>query len=587
MDGRKLEPTSVAESLLQSLKAHGVDYVFANAGTDFAPIIEALVKLGPDASTVPTFITVPHENLAVAMAHGYYLASGKPAAAMVHVTVGTGNTVCALMNAYRDQVPLLLMAGRTPHTQEGHIASRSYPIHWGQENFDQAGMVREYTKWDYELRAGQDPTSIVGRALEVAFADARGPVYLTLPREVLANADSTASALGPEHDSSATGAAPMIRTTIRTSAQPDPAGIVRLAEWIAAAERPVIVTSHLGRDTDAVAQLASLVDRFALPVIQAGPTCINLPASHPMNLGQAGGSMLAESDCIIVADSEVPWFPAHFTPAPGTLVAHLGVDPTYQRYPIRSFPSDLTIPGNTKAALQLLELALTQSEPDAAVIAMRRARVAAFQQRRTETASQTLKRARDAKPISYAYLGACLREALPAGGIVVTELGASSEQLGLEEPGSLIGVGIGGGLGFGLGAALGAKLAVGERPVVATVGDGSYMFGNPTPFHFVARAAKLPVLVIVCNNSRWQAVEAATRGVYPHGAAAASAQMPLVELKPSPEFTKVAEASDAFAVRVDDPAELKQALGSALAAVASGRQALLDLRMEHGVRSKD
>jgi acetolactate synthase-1/2/3 large subunit len=120
--------------------------------------------------------------------------------------------------------------------------------------------------------------------------------------------------------------------------------------------------------------------------------------------------------------------------------------------------------------------------------------------------------------------------------------------------------------------------------VVSTIGDGSYMFGNPTPFHLVSRAAKLPTLTIVCNNGRWQAVESATRVVYPDGEAAHAEEMPLVELQPSPEFTKVAEASDAWARRVDDPADLPRALDEALSAVAGGRQALLDVRMEHGVR---
>jgi acetolactate synthase-1/2/3 large subunit len=133
---------SVAEGLLRALKRRGIDYVLANAGTDFAPIIESLARLGPQRDATPKFITVPHENLAMAMAHGYYQVAGKPAGVMVHVTVGTGNTICALMNAARDNVPLLLMAGRTPLTQSGHIASRSAPIHWGQENFDLAGVVR-------------------------------------------------------------------------------------------------------------------------------------------------------------------------------------------------------------------------------------------------------------------------------------------------------------------------------------------------------------------------------------------------------------------------------------------------------------
>src|SRR5690606_32091977 len=228
-------------------------HVFANAGTDFAPIIEALVKLRHDAGSLPQFITVPHENLAVAMAHGYYLVTGKPAGVMVHVTVGTANTVCALMNAYRDEVPVLLMAGRTPITQRGHIASRTHPIHWGQENFDQAGIVREYTKWNFELRAGQPVDEVVGRALDVALAEPRGPVYLMLPREVLANP----AVADPD--------APAVHAPILAEPQPSPSHVEAVAEWIAAAEWPLIVTSHVGRDLAAAAALAELADAFAIP----------------------------------------------------------------------------------------------------------------------------------------------------------------------------------------------------------------------------------------------------------------------------------------------------------------------------------
>lgn len=543
--------------------------MFANAGTDFAPIIEALVRLDP--VSVPQFLTVPHENLAVAMAHGYSLVTRKPAAVMVHVTVGTGNTICALMNANRDNVPLLLMAGRTPHTQIGHIASRSFPIHWGQENFDQAGMVREYTKWDYELRAGQCVEEIVARGLEVAMSEPRGPVYLTLPREVLADIDQSIPSTRP--------------TGMVATPQPDAEQLATVASWIAAAKWPTIVTTHLGRNPAAVATLGALCERHGIPVVQAGPTCVNLPASHPMNTGQAGGSLLGQADLIVVVDSEVPWFPRSFTPAPETRVVHLGADPLFTRYPIRSFPTDLAVPGDSHSALQLLSLALDAEQLDQAAASARREAVTKHRVASQERALQALERGRRARPISYDFVGACVRDALPKGGIVVTELGASADQLALEEPGSLIGVGIGGGLGFGLGASLGAKLAGGERTVISTIGDGSYMFGNPTPFHFVARAAKLPTLTIICNNNRWHAVDAATRGVYPDGQAAASDPMPLVELKPSPEFARVAEASDAFAKRIDDPADLPAAIDAGLEAVASGRQALLDVRMEHGQRS--
>jgi len=562
---------SNAEVFLRSLRAHGIETVFANAGTDFAPIIEALSRIGADSDAVPRIVTVPHENLAVAMAHGHYLATGKLAAVMVHVTVGTGNTICALMNACRDRIPLLLMAGRTPHTESGHIASRNFPIHWGQENFDQAGMVREYTKWDYELRSGQHPHDILARALEVALAEPTGPVYLTLPREVLADPCTAASRVK---------AAGRIAPT-----RPDPAAIEQAAEWIAAASMPVLVTSHLGRDRDAVPVLAELVDRGAIAVIQAGASAVNLPASHALNTGQAGGALLEEADCIVVVDSEVPWFPVRFTPAAETRVIHIGTDPLYVRYPIRSFPTDLAIAGQSRATLAALSRALAAAPANPAAIDSRRRRIAEFRDALAAKRRAALPERQTAKPISYAWLAECLRTQMPADSLVVTELGVAADQLALEQPGSLIGVGIGGGLGFGLGAALGAKLAAPSRTVIVTLGDGSYMFGNPTPFHYVAAAARLPLLTIICNNRRWHAVDASTRFVYPDGAAAHASCMPLVELEPSPEFTRVAEASGAYARKVEDPDQLPVAIRDALAEVAAGRQALLDVRVEHGDRS--
>ena len=144
----------------------------------------------------------------MAMAHGYYRIAGKPAAVMVHVTVGTANALGGLMNAARDNVPVLLAAGRTPITETGQQASRNRPIHWGQESFDQGGMVREFVKWDYELRAGQPVEAVVDRALDIAMSEPRGPVYLTLPREVLASGGGGAAA---KHGAAARHARPAAR----------------------------------------------------------------------------------------------------------------------------------------------------------------------------------------------------------------------------------------------------------------------------------------------------------------------------------------------------------------------------------------
>ena len=174
-----------AEIFLRSLAEHGVDYFFANPGTDFPPIVEAFGRAKKTNARVPQPVLVPHENLAIAMAHGAYLMTGRPQAVMVHVNVGTANTINNIANLARDRAPIILAAGRTPITEKGSFGSRSRPIHWAQEMFDQAGMVREFVKWDYELRVPEQVADVVARAHEVAMTTPRGPVYLVLPREPL------------------------------------------------------------------------------------------------------------------------------------------------------------------------------------------------------------------------------------------------------------------------------------------------------------------------------------------------------------------------------------------------------------------
>ena len=200
---------------------------FGNAGTDFASIIEALSKAQLGEATAPMPVTVPHENVAVSMAHGYYLMTGKPQAVMLHVSVGTANGICGILNAARDRVPMLFSAGRTPINEDGPFGARSIYIHWAQEMFDQAGMVREIVKWDYELRNVRQIETIVDRALTLCMTEPRGPVYLTLPREVLAEKPGDFAFQSPS------------RMRAATMPAPDAAAIDQAADWLSKAEKPL------------------------------------------------------------------------------------------------------------------------------------------------------------------------------------------------------------------------------------------------------------------------------------------------------------------------------------------------------------
>jgi acetolactate synthase-1/2/3 large subunit len=172
-----------ADAFLRALADHGVDYFFCNPGTDFPPIVEAFARAKQTNAKVPRPMVIPHENLAVAMAHGVYLMNGRPQAVMVHVNVGTANTINNITNMSRERAPVILAAGRTPISEKGNFGARNRSIHWAQEMFDQAGMLRELVKWDYELRTPNQIADVVSRAFEVGMTSPRGPVYLVLPRE--------------------------------------------------------------------------------------------------------------------------------------------------------------------------------------------------------------------------------------------------------------------------------------------------------------------------------------------------------------------------------------------------------------------
>jgi acetolactate synthase-1/2/3 large subunit len=559
-----------AEAYIRRLADRGIDYVFANAGTDFAPIIEAISRNAGGDKKIPKFITVPHENVAMAMAHGYYRASGKPAAVMVHVTVGTGNTINGLMNAARDNVPMLLAAGRTPVTETGHAGSRNRSIHWGQESFDQGAMVREFTKWDYELRAGQPVETLVDRALDIAMSEPRGPVYMNLPREVLAEPAVAAR-----------------RNTIRplgsSPAEPSRRAIEEAAALLAKAEFPLIITSSGGRNPAAFAELAALAEEFALPVIQAEARDVNIPTDHPMHLGYDVSTLLPQADVVLVLDSAVPWIPRTNTPRRDAKVIHVAPDPLESKYPFREFETDLLITGEASVTLPVLRAALRDAmKAKGNGIDSRRKALATARDEMEAKRRKFLDSVRDASPIHPATIAAALNELKADNAILVNELGLPVNQLKLTQPRSYFGGLLSGGLGFGLGAALGAKLAAPEREVIAIVGDGSYMFGNPLPFHYVGRAESLATLTIICNNQTWFAVKRATLDVYPEGRAAKANVMPLTELKPSPDYEKVIETCGGHGEKVEKPSDLVPALKRGLAAVRSGTPALLNVITQPG-----
>ncbi|SEG48789.1 acetolactate synthase-1/2/3 large subunit [Marinobacterium lutimaris] len=553
----KVEAPSAADTLLSQLEKAGVDYIFANGGTDFPPIVEAYCKAEAEGRKLPQPIVVPHENTAVAMAHGVYLATGKMQAVMVHVNVGTANTINAVLDASREQIPMLLMAGRSPYSEKGHLGTRTRYIHWAQEMFDQAGMIREAVKWDYELHLPDQVGDVVNRAIEVANSSPKGPVYLTLPRDILAAPDSSAEG----------------RSKMRPAvAQSMPAAqdIERIASWLREAERPLIVTGSTGRDSETFQALAEFANRYAVPVTSYHQRFNSISTDHPFNAGGDPMPWVREADFILVLDCDVPWIPQIAEPADDAKVVHVGEDPIFARYPMRSFQSDMSM---ASRSVDVLESLLAELGEELPVAESRRGllveRIASAQARiRTESEPK--------EHLTPEYISRVIGEVADPDAVIVNEYPLRVEHCSRTEPGTYFGLSPAGGLGWGLGAALGIKLASPEKDVICTMGDGAYIFTNPTASHWVAQAQGLPVLTIIYNNALHGAVRNSTLAMYPGGHSSKSAGRMLADLSPTPAFETLAGA-EGLGLRVETVEELKPAIERALAATREGRQALINV----------
>lgn len=560
---------SVAEAFLEQLGALGIEYLYLGAGSDTAPFVEAYRKAGPDGGTgrkYPKPVISAHETVAIGMAHGYTMVTGRMQAVMLHVSVGAANAVCGIINAARANVPVLFTAGRTPVFETGPRGSRDSEIHWAQEMFDQAGMMREVVKWDYELRDGRQLETVLNRAFSIADAHPKGPVYLTLPREVLASEAVTATAAaGPVRATAAPG--------------PDPEAVRQLAQRLVVARCPVFVCTASGADPETIPILARICERFGIGVGEARPRYVCFPDRHPMHLGHDQKFVYQHADALVYLESDVPWVPARAQPKESAFIAHVGVDPLFARYPIRSHRSDLTITSSTRSFLLLLENMLEQllGEDGGGDRVGRMADLAREQRARVDARIRA--EAERKGPISRAYLSACLAETLPSGGIVVNEYPAVRECLEFGAGGGYLSHAASAGLGWGLPAALGAKQAAPDRQVVAFLGDGSYVFANPPACHHAAAYHDLPVVVVIFNNGGWGAVQNAALNMYPEVregmAEGGDTYLPLTSLAPLPDFSLYAQASGGLGITVSERSQLRPALQRAFEVAGGERRQVL------------
>ena len=524
----------------------------------------------------PRLIVCPHEMVALSAAHAYASVSRQPQAVVVHVDGGTQNLGGEVSNAMRGHIPVLIFAGASPYTLEGELpGSRNEFIHWIQDARDQRGILRGFVKYDNEIRTGRNVKQLVHRALQIARSDPAGPVYLVGPREVMEE-PLEPYAVDPAQFRPVEPAALTAGVT------------AEIATALASANHPLIVTSYLGRNPDAVPVLVELAELLAIPVLESAAFHVNFPGDHPLHCGYQfttteQNPVLAQADVILVVDSHVPWIPATNRPAPGAAIYAIDVDPLKPTMPMWQISARRFAAADSKVALeQIARLVRDEILLDAGAVEFRRVEITAANRAR-RAALDALERP-EAGVITPRYLTACVRELLAGtDSLVLTEAITNyqvvAEHLRPATPGSYLGSG-GGSLGWAGGGAVGAKLASpAERTVVSLVGDGSYLFGVPSSAQWVARRYDAPSLTVIYDNRGWAAPRFSTLRVHPSGAAAAANDFH-ASFDPEADLPGIAAAAGgAYAVTVADPDELPQVLKDALAVVRGGRSAVVSVHL--------
>lgn len=564
---------TASHHLLQALLDHGIEYLFCNLGTDHAPIIEEMARWQEEGKPLPKVILCPHENTALHMAGGYAMATGRGQAVLVHVDAGTANSAMAMHNLFRARVPILLMAGRAPATTyNGVDGGRDTYVHFVQEPFDQGSVVRPYVKWEYTLPWPSMAEEVIARAHSVMQSDPPGPVYLMLPREVLA-APCPPRELHPF---------PAARHQPVKAAGAQPGLVRQIAEKLVASEDPLLVTAYAGRNVRTPALIEELALLTGMRVCEFNTVHMNIRHDSPCFGGYAPGPFAQQADVGIMLDVDVPWVPKTTHVNPQAWWAQIDVDAIKRDMPMWGFATDMRIEADSEKVLtQLIDAVKALVTPEfERRVAHRLDNLRSHHAARRKAADAAAQPGGDVGAINPAHLCAAVQRALADHDIVVNEGIRNAvtvfEQVPRNTPGTLIGL-PGGGLGFSAGTALGMKLARPDSRVVHFIGDGTFYFSNPSSVYAVAHEHGLPIFTVVLDNSGWSAVKESTLRMYPKGHAFSTGEY-ASRLPQDMDFAGVAEASGAHGERLSDPKDIDAAIGRCLQAIDQGRSALLHAR---------
>ena len=571
-----LDSYTASDALVEALQEVGISYLFCNLGSDHPSMIEAMAKAKAEGKELPKAIICPHESVALSAAQGYAMLSGQAQGVIIHTDVGTQNLGGAIHNAFRARVPVFIFAGETPFTMDGELpGSRNSYVNYMQNVYDQRGIVRSYVKWEADIRTGKNVKQLVYRAMQMAQSDPAGPVYLTGAREVLE--ENVEKRLD-----SWEGWAPIEQAALTKW------GIDEMVSALLEAQNPLLITSYLGRRTEAVVKLIEFCERLSIPVVEQIPTYVNFPRNHPLHLGYDPNPFIPKADVIIAIDTDVPWVTTQVQPKDECKVYYIDLDPIKEDIPLWHIPAMKNYRADAYASLIQLTDALAQSGINEAQVQERYLRLAKHHNEQREAWKQAEQI--EGNTISPEWLTACLRNVVDDETIILDETITNTMTVAKHLPRSKEGTMFTSGgtsLGWNGGAAIGMKLADSTKTVVSLTGDGSYLFSVPSSVHWMSRRYQAPFLTVIYNNEGWNATKLNLLKRYPDGIAKQTDSY-WVNFDQSADLAKIAEAAGgAYARIVTDPVELPEVLQQAMNEVKNGKSAVVDVRLAKISNQKD
>lgn len=565
---------SGGELLVELLKNCGIEYVFCSPGTEWTPVWEALLKCREDDDASLKYINCRDETLAVSMAMGYAEATGRLPAVLLHASVGALHGAVAIRNAFVARVPMIILSGESyEHRGDGEVRAQGW--HWLGLLSDIGGpsaLFRGYIKWGNAVKSRDSLADSVFRGCRIALAAPQGPVYLSVPAEILMKSGEEIPATRPSRLLNLTG--------------PDTGELREVARELIRSRYPVIIAEHAGKRPGVVTKLTELAELLSIPVFEASlPYASNFPKDNPLYMGYDTYEALKKADTVLVVGGLTPWYPPSAGPGTDARIIMIDEAPFHERLPYWGYRADLTISADIGRTLEALaDIVRSETAGQKQTVRLNLQRRGALKEKHDAMLAGWEEEALDGQghqPINPKWFLYVAGKTLPDNAIILDETLSHTRSVHqyLARPGCYVKPAYGG-LGVGMGEAAGVKLACPDRSVVLLVGDGSFNYNPVLAALGVYQEYRLPVFIIVMNNSGYMVMKFAHRINFPRGTAVSHDCFLGVDITPAPDYVKVAEAFGARGEKLEDPGDIEPALKRGLKQIAGGKTALLDVILE-------